>query len=528
MTDSSPIAPPDGTRLTIAHRILDDAHSDAVTAARWMALVPALAAWPGAPMIVQRTLVTPAPDALVAETIVATISGAGVLAPADELARDVAQLLRPLLADVRCATFGGAAALRAAGPASGARDTAWFVADPAPIDPASGQAAEALAAALGVLADSGATATIDFSLATPPALRDAHPAVCFHLQVAADVAIPNAALAHLAALMGAGADAWERRRPALTGRSHWRLVAPEVAARATLAPVRSAALRVAGAPLAARDVTLGHTAAGAPFGLDGAARRSGVVLLGDPAERAVVLCRAVTGDLRRGRRLLWLDLDASGSSTAGRPLPAATAVVDDLLSSPGRAIFLPVSRSALARERAADLLLEILATPWLPGQAPSVFVDGAELLPGERLGDVLDRPADCLVKLTVGARADDPVLACLRRRAPGCLLVLHGGEPALPATVPAGAVAPGRAIVRLADAPGSEHLHLRPRSGAVQLRKGTRSSRLSPASRQPREASLCRGIVKVQMKDPTRTHPVDAGVHDPRLHRAGPAAGLPR
>jgi hypothetical protein len=429
MTPPITAVPGDDACLVVGYRLLDDGRPPYVTACRWLALASALSAWPGAPMTVERRLVTPALDALTAEVIVVTVQGAGIVATVEELERDVSHLMRPLLAGVRYARLRGREALGIARLTFDVHEIARLDVVPRPIDPLSGSAAEGMAAALRALSEGCGIGAIGCSIGTPPALAAQVGDVRCELTVMADTAIPHAVLAHVAAGARAGPDAWRRRRPkalrdrgaeAATlgelGRGH--LVSPRTAVLAAIVPVDPEALRIGGGPgRPAAEMPIVQALSGEPFGLSANLLRTGAVLLGDPDERAIVLRRAISVAVRRGRRVLWLDL-TRGAIPTPRPLPAAADVVEDLLSSPGRAIFLPLAHPYRDRCGVARLLQAILETPWPVGDEPSVFVDGAEILvPGDRLGKLLDRQRESPVELAIGLRAGDGVLRCLGRRA---------------------------------------------------------------------------------------------------------------
>lgn len=193
-------------RVCRAWRVTDPA---GIPPRRWIALAGAVAAWPGAPVVVERRWTTPARDALVAEHVVVSVDGAGVVAPADAVRRDADHLGRLLLAGVEHEPAHAEPAL-AAPIADVAELRRLPLREPPPA------ACESLAAALSALSVDCDRATLALAVASPalgtseleePA---AGPRVRFRLRLTADRHLPVSAVAHAGALAGASAAEWVR------------------------------------------------------------------------------------------------------------------------------------------------------------------------------------------------------------------------------------------------------------------------------------------------------------------------------
>jgi hypothetical protein len=184
-----------------AWRILHDGGGMPV---RWRALAGAVAAWPGAPLCVERRLVIPAPDALVGELLVISLAATHSDCP-EELDADAGLLARALLSG---------------GPAQALTPSdlrAWEPASPGDVVELRriGEPHEAwprhcsLASALAALAAESRRATLSIALA-PGRRGSTDGALRCRVRLTSDRTVSTVALAHVGALVGAAPDDWLR------------------------------------------------------------------------------------------------------------------------------------------------------------------------------------------------------------------------------------------------------------------------------------------------------------------------------
>lgn len=409
------------SRLVLAWRVVGD-RREPVLSERWLAFCRALAAWPGAPLSVERRLVMGAGDALLADAIVVTVDGLHVLADRLELERDVAQLVRPLLAGARCRLLRGERELEREGLAFKALDAAELT--PGPVEPLSPATHGALAGTIGALVESCDRAALSVLLA-PAGDR----LLRCRLRLTASGRLPPAALAHAAALCDAPAEAW--RRPRMVGGP---LPEPDDEPIELVDAAQLAALPVAQATLErtstrGRSRALGHTLAGVPFRLTDAGRRRPTAVVGERAARRAALAGAAGQDAAAGRRIVVLDL--SGDRAAWLPEPLRRPAI--------------VARSAArCRLRAGTTLV----------------IECADRLPHAELASLLAAARRTGAAVILGTAQ----LSRRRQRLAGTIVAVSGGEAALGHSFVGGPLRPGQAFVYRRD---------EPRRAPVQLRLAT-------------------------------------------------------
>lgn len=273
---------------------------------RWLGLCLALAHWSGPALAVERRLVVPGGGPLVSEAILVSIDGADILAPKGRLRFDASQFVLPFLRGRDAQPLATSSALRAAGFAHDRND----VAEASVTSVRSDVAVDALAATLAALADGCSAATLSLVLASPTPLwrrggGGLDPLRCT-LRLASADQLPAAALAHASVLGGLSSDGLRRpNRDAMAAPKTAAMTADEFEERCSPS-VAAVLLALPISPAACDAERRGH--------LLWPDRRVPVAFIGAQNERARLLMRLISTDLRAGRRVGVVD--AVGMLTA--------------------------------------------------------------------------------------------------------------------------------------------------------------------------------------------------------------------